>query len=218
MRVLELFKGTGSFGKWINENHPNWEIVSLDYNKKYNPTICSDIMDWKYSEEYSEGYFDIIWASPDCRIYSALQYTHIQKPEHIRKGKWESMEHLTEVRKENSKYVLRVLDIIEYFQPKAWFIENPWYSAMNQIPEMNALPSTRLDYCRFGKPYKKPTRIWSNRKFESVICNCTGKHKAVVGISSKGKRGRSRGYTTSYYGHGAYSIPLGLFDYIFSDF
>ena len=74
MRLLELFKGTGSIGKWCEKAHPDWDVVSLDILPKFKPTICSDIMDWDY-KTYPTGYFDIIWASPECKVYSTLQHS-----------------------------------------------------------------------------------------------------------------------------------------------
>jgi hypothetical protein len=46
-----------------------WEVVSLDILKKFNPTHQCDIMDFVYTQ-YPRGYFDIIWASPECKVYS----------------------------------------------------------------------------------------------------------------------------------------------------
>ena len=75
MKILELFKGTGSISKFYKDNK-NVEIISLDILEKYNPTICCDIMEFDY-KIYKQGEFDIIWASPECMIFSQLQYTHI---------------------------------------------------------------------------------------------------------------------------------------------
>ena len=68
MRVLELFKGTGSVGRVIKENYPEAEIISLDILKKYQPTHCCDILTFDY-KQYPRGHFDLLWASPECKIY-----------------------------------------------------------------------------------------------------------------------------------------------------
>ena len=191
-RMLELFKGTGSIGKIAEEM--GYEVVSLDILAKYKPTIVSDILTWDYTE-YEPGYFDVIWSSPECKIFSPLQTTHCMKvgktqADYKKKMKWESMEHLWNAQQENGKFVKQVLKIIKYFEPKEWFIENPWNSKMKDLEFMKDLPSYRFDYCRFGYPYQKPTRIWTNKKFENMTCNCkknpkTGKkHAFNIGISS----------------------------------
>ena len=67
MIILELFSGTGSIGEAFQQQ--DWEVVSLDLNKKGNATICCDIMLWDY-KIYEPGYFNAIWASPVCTHYS----------------------------------------------------------------------------------------------------------------------------------------------------
>ena len=65
MRVLTLFSGTHSVGKVASEF--GWEEVSLDL---YEPAdIQEDILKWDW-RLYPPGYFDIIWASPECKEYS----------------------------------------------------------------------------------------------------------------------------------------------------
>tara|TARA_R110002126_G_scaffold291537_1_gene453493 strand:- start:6135 stop:6842 length:708 start_codon:yes stop_codon:yes gene_type:complete len=178
MRVLELFKGTGSVGKCIKEYYPDAEVISLDILKKFNPTICVDILEWDY-KQFPRGHFDLIWGSPECKIYSNLQYTLIGR-------KWKDRAELDEARLEHSKFVRKVLEIIDYFQPKRWYIENPYYSTMRNLACMEGINSNRFDYCRFGYLYKKPTRIWSNRtNLTDMICNCVGIHKMKIGITSK---------------------------------
>ena len=58
MRVLDLFSGTHSVGKVASAL--GYEVVSFDLS---DATICCDIMEWDYKAAFSEGYFDIIWAS-----------------------------------------------------------------------------------------------------------------------------------------------------------
>ena len=46
-----------------------YEIISLDYNKKFDATHTEDILNWNY-QQYPQGYFDVIWGSPDCTSWS----------------------------------------------------------------------------------------------------------------------------------------------------
>lgn len=207
VNVLELFKGTGSVGTCIKEKFPDWNIVSLDIQKKFNPDICINIMEWNY-KEYPVGYFKIIWASPECKIFSMLQNTLIGR-------KWKTKEHLEQERKKNWCFVLKVLEIIDYFKPEVYFIENPYYSAMKDIPEMKILSSFHFDYCAFGFPYKKPTRIWSNIALISKTCDCK-KHNFNLGKSGKLaiKTGHKDDKTSLKQ---RYSIPITLLDYLFDE-
>jgi hypothetical protein len=208
MKLLELFKGTGSVAKVFNKMYPDCEIVSVDILKKYQPTFCGDILDFDY-KKYQVGHFDIIWASPECKVYSKIQHTWIGR-------KWDNMEQLQQVRQENSKYVKRVLEIIDYLKPTYWFIENPWDSAMKDLDFMKELPSIRFDYCRFGYMYQKPTRIWTNRKLETMKCECKEKrHKFRLGMNSKKVRGATTDKDPTNINE-KYSIPPKLIEHLFS--
>ena len=70
--LLEMFKGTGSVGKVFKD----FNIISLDLDPIYTPTIETDILDWNYQKFFKESKFkpDFIWASPPCNTFSPLAY------------------------------------------------------------------------------------------------------------------------------------------------
>lgn len=207
MRVLELFKGTGSVGNHLQKLF-KCEIISLDINKKSNPTHLCDIMDFEY-KQYEEGYFTIIWASPECKIYSQAQSFHIGE-----NRKWKNKEELNKKRQEDAKYVNRVIEIIEYLKPQYWFIENPYYSAMKDLDCMKKLKSVRMDYCRFGREYQKPTRIWTNQEYDNMICNCKIKpHKYRLCVCGGKHKDQIKDKTNTAM---RYAIPSPLLDLLFS--
>jgi len=205
MRVLELFKGTGSISKWIKENNYNIEVYSLDILKKFKPTWCGDIMEWNY-KDFDRNHFDIVWASPECKIFSQLQYTHIGH-------KWKDKEELFEEQKKHTKFILRTLEIIEYFNPKFWFIENPLHSRIwKHIPVKN-YNSINVDYCMFGFPYKKPTKILTNIKLPNVRCKVK-RHNFQIGMNSLTHRSKSGRTDESGGALGRYRIPPKLISYL----
>ena len=192
MKVLELFKGSGSISKHY-KNNESVQVISLDFDKRYEPDILTDIMEWNY-KEFPTNYFDIIWASPECKVYSNLQYTHIiakgkTQKDYKKKMKWSSLEELGKVQEENKIYINKTIEIIEYFKPKYYFIENPFYSNIwNYVDNKKYLDSyVSVDYCAFGYRYKKPTKILTNKKLEDKRCVCTGnpKHGMRIGAISK---------------------------------
>jgi site-specific DNA-cytosine methylase len=102
MRLLELFSGTGSVGK-VAETM-GFDVISLDRDMPAD--IKTDIMDWNY-QVYEPKQFDAIWASPPCTEYSRAKTTGVRDIVGA------------------NKVVQRTLDIIKYFEPTFWIMENP---------------------------------------------------------------------------------------------
>ena len=209
MKVLELFSGSKSITKFF-ENLPNVEVISLDFEKKYNPDICCDIMEFDY-KQFDIGHFDIVWASPECKVFSQLQNTLLG-----RKGGSINKEELIKKQLENSKYILKTIEIIKYLNPKYYFIENPQHSAIwNYIPQEFNI-GINVSYCKFGFDYQKNTRILTNKVLENCLCKkknkifeCCGlsKHKSSIGKLGSQKQGLLE----------RYSIPQDLLKYLFFD-
>tara|TARA_R110002126_G_scaffold174689_1_gene323306 strand:+ start:380 stop:1012 length:633 start_codon:yes stop_codon:yes gene_type:complete len=178
MRVLELFKGSGSIGKHYEGT--DIEVISLDFEKKYEPTICCDIMDWNY-KEYPTDHFDIIWASPECKIFSMLQNCRIGTHKN---ASWKNKEELKEQRDIHSKFIKKTIEIIKYFNPTFYYIENPLHSKIwDYVEEDYKDKFVIVDYCYYGYRYKKPTKILTNKKLENKRCTCK-KHDMRIGVVS----------------------------------
>ena len=69
--------------------------------------------------------------------------------------------------------VQRALDIIAYFQPQYWWLENPATGLLHTRPCVEHLPKPyTAHYCMYGAPYRKPTHLWSNcPHFRPRVCN-----------------------------------------------
>ena len=153
MKLLELFSGNKSISKVFEKEFNNLNVISLDIEQKLNPDICIDLLKWDY-KIYPEGHFDIIWASPDCRSWSVAGYgRHRVLPDLIPK---------TETARIGEQLIHRTLEIINYFKPKYWFIENP-RGLLRHFPVMKTLPHCHLVfYGNYNYPMEKATNIWSN--------------------------------------------------------
>ncbi len=152
MKVLELFSGYGSVTKYFAGN-PGVTVVSLDMDPKMQATICADILKWDYEAAYPPGYFDIVWASPECKEYSRAN-TSAQR----------------DLRLADS-LVCKTLEIIAHLRPRAWYLENPQTGLLKTRPFMQGLPFYDVTYCMYGFDYMKPTRIWTNvLGFEPRFC------------------------------------------------
>tara|TARA_R100001463_G_scaffold107505_1_gene162096 strand:- start:284 stop:910 length:627 start_codon:yes stop_codon:yes gene_type:complete len=206
-KVLELFKGSGSITTYFSNT--DYEVISLDILKKYNPTICSDIMEWDYTI-YPPHHFDIIWASPECKIFSMLQNTWIGR-------KWRDKQHLQETRDEHSCFILKTMEIIDYFKPKHYFVENPKDSKIwDYIPDEFKDKYIIVDYCFFGYDYKKPTKILTNKDLTNKRCSCKkhGMRLGLVGCKMENCETVEKVDNTTLLQR--YSIPPKLLDYLFS--
>lgn len=157
VRGLDLFSGTESFKKCCIS--VGWECISLDkFDKRADLQL--DIMDWNY-KKLPPKYFDIIWASPPCENYSNLKYI------------WSNKEEVSKLWDEADKLVMKAIEIIEYFQPAFWYIENPHSGELRKRPCMKNKFYYKVDYCKYADwGYRKRTCIWTNRKgFKPQRCN-----------------------------------------------
>jgi site-specific DNA-cytosine methylase len=141
MRVLDLFSGTQSLKHTLGAGY---HVTSVDNRPGTNPDICADMLTWNYKEHLKPGDFDVVWASPPCTEYSQAKTVG---PRDIEGA---------------NKLVRRTLAIIKYLQPKAWFMENPQTGQLKNQTFMRKLPFHDVSYCKYGFPYKKQTRIWTN--------------------------------------------------------
>jgi len=201
MKLLELFSGTHSIGKVASKY--GIEVVSLDrdlgdkcpYTEYKSQThIKEDIMTWNY-KQYPTDAFDIITASPVCLWWSHLRECWIgRKCRSIHPTEVITKQHILDHIEEYGKPMVdRVIEIIEYFKPSFWWIENPQNGKMknyiqDKYPQYNTFYD--IDYCQYSDfGYRKTTRIWTNiPNFIPKRCDkkkCTnminGKHKITLG-------------------------------------
>ena len=185
MKVLELFSGTHSIG--VVCKNLNYDVVSLDRDldatskiyKDYTSTnhIKEDILKWDYKKDYKPGDFDIITASPVCCFWSIIRNCWIGR---TFKNSNEIVTRETldrDMIRLGAPMVDRVFEIIEYFKPKYYWIENPKTSKMWKYIKTNYdYPDSyylTFDYCKYSDfGYKKPTTFLTNiPNISPKICN-----------------------------------------------
>ena len=184
MRLLELFAGTGSIGKVFKDK--GWEVVSLDWDPKTDVTIHTDIRDWDYTT-YPPKYFDMIWASPCCTHYSIAR----KRAKTPRNLEWAD------------SLVTRTLEIVQYFSPGVFFIENPATGLLKTRPFMQDIPYIDVDYCCYCDwGYRKRTRLWNNTGMVGKLCPGKGLCPNMQDIRHKStaQQGKNRSLSGDIYG------------------
>ena len=147
--LLELFCGNKSVGKVFHA--AGWEVISVDILKKFEPDICCDILELK-PEDLSQRP-DLLWASPDCTMYSMARTTG--GPRDLIGA---------------DKLVQKVLDLADYFKCP-YFFENP-FGLLRTRPLVQGIPMRIVDYCIYNQDdshthrARKRTCIWTNTNWE----------------------------------------------------
>ena len=195
-RALDLFSGTGSVGDRLREI--GYDVISLDIDPNRRPTIVTDVLKWDYAKDFSPGFFSVIAAGVPCNEYSSAKTIGHRNLDYA------------------DRLVEKTLEIIHFFQPPIWWIENPKMGLLKTREVIRGIPYIDVDYCQFGDwGYQKPTRIWccdAISKLPSRVCDgvsCpnfipnTRKHKYLLG-------GYNMKHTTLLKGR----MPAKLIDYL----
>ena len=128
-----------------------------------------------------------MWASPPCTEYSNSKRSGVRNLELA------------------DSIVQRCLEIIRYFNPRLWILENPFTGMLKHRSFMRDLDSYRVDYCAYENiGMKKSTMIWTNHPTfvprtcagrehcPSMVgrrhrCTCTGSYWDPAWKSAKGR-------------------------------
>ena len=87
-----------------------------------------------------------MWASPPCTEYSRAKTSGVRHIDYA------------------NSIVKNTIEIINYFQPRIFLIENPHTGLLKEQDFMNDFDYYDVDYCKYGFDYRKRTRLWTNLK------------------------------------------------------
>ena len=189
MKVLELFAGSRSVGKIAEEL--GMEVFSSDLIEFEGIHYPISILDFDVTKVPFQP--DIIWASPPCTGFSVAAIGH-----HWAGGKGAYIPK-TETAKLGIELVKKTLEIIEYFQPTYWFMENP-RGVLRKLDVVKGLKKNSVTYCQYGDERMKPTDIWTNSDVwtPKPLCkNGDPCHVAAPRGSRTGTQGRANAYERS---------------------
>ena len=151
MLILELFSGTKSIGKAFQKL--GWDVFSVDIDEKTKPTLATDVLQLEFAELGIQP--DFVWGSPPCTHYSAAR-TKAKTPRDLTGS---------------DRLVQKVLDAARYFKVPFMF-ENPFTGLLKHRAVVEGIPMQVVDYCKYGKPYRKRTSIWTNTGWKPKRCLC----------------------------------------------
>lgn len=157
-KMLELFCGTKSISKAFEA--AGWETFTVDWNKKFQPTLCADIGTLSAEDiiKLCGGVPDVVWLSPDCTTYSVAAIGKHRKKNFVT----DELEPISEYAQECDRINSHIINvIINEVKPKLWFIENP-RGGMRKMHFVRELPRFTVTYCQYGDSRMKPTDIWTN--------------------------------------------------------
>ncbi len=145
IKILDLFSGTGSVSKAAALD-PDLECFSLDISCKFSqPDLLIDIHEWDY-RKVSRRRFDIIAAIVPCQMYSCA-HTRAILPRDIPAA---------------NRNVARVLDMVKYFEPAVFWIENPTTGCLKSQDLVQHLKRIDVSYCMYSdRGYMKKTSLWT---------------------------------------------------------
>lgn len=190
MKVLELFAGTRSIGKAFEKR--GHEVFSIEWDKEFDDIDwCEDISKISANDIIKRfGYPDVIWASPDCSSYSIAAISH-----HRKQDEGGNLSPVSEYAKFCDMVNKHVLDLIQDFKPKFYFIENP-RGGMRKMDFMKGLYRYTVTYCQYGDTKMKPTDIWTNHpdpQFRPMCKNGDSCHEKAPRGSKTGTQGLKGG-------------------------
>lgn len=186
MKVLELFAGSRSVGKAAKEL--DMQVYSSDINNFKDIDYVINILDFDINKVPFKP--DIIWASPPCTGFSVAaigrNWNHDKTPK-------------TETARLGIELVQKTIEIINYFQPSYWFMENP-RGMLRKLDVVKDYKRNTITYCQYGDERMKPTDIWtnSNKWIPRPICkNGAPCHIAAPRGSRTGTQGLNDAYERS---------------------
>lgn len=186
MNVLELFAGSRSIGKEAEKL--GMSVFSSDLIEFDGINYPVSILDFDVSRVPFKP--DIIWASPPCTGFSVAaigrNWNHDKTPK-------------TDSARLGILLVEKTIEIINYYNPTYWFIENP-RGMLRKMPIMEQFKRNSVTYCQYGDERMKPTDIWTNSSawIPKATCkNGDSCHVSAPRGSSTGTQGLKNAYERS---------------------
>lgn len=196
-KMLDLFCGTKSMSNAFAAS--GWEVYTVDWEKKFEPTLCADIGSLTKEDiiELCGGVPDVVWMSPDCTSYSVAAIRYHRKKNEVT-GELEPVSDYAAFCDTVNSHIIDV--IVNELKPKYFFIENP-RGGMRKMSFVGNIPRYTVTYCQYGDTRQKPTDIWTNHPMPQFKAPCKpgapchtaaprGSRTGTQGLANKVERAR----------------------------
>jgi len=144
MKVLDLFSGLGGWSTAFKDR--GHDVVTVDIEPSFNPTVCTDIMMLTAKDLAYLGPFDIVVSSPMCNCFSVMTISchwsrdGLPKPE----------------TKQAINLIGHTVNLILNLYPRWWILENP----RGMMRHVLGKPSATTYFGSWGDLAYKPTDLW----------------------------------------------------------
>ena len=174
LNVLDLFSGLGGWSSYFKEAGDN--VITLDIERKFNPTFCADIMCIKSLKDLEiGGRFDVILASPPCNCFSiASCYRH-----------WKDGNPKDRATLDSIKIVKHTLKLIHDYNPTYWVLENP----RGMLRKVIGMPDYEISQCKYGHSIMKSTDLWGHLPDTFIPLKCNNGNPDHERASKSSKNG-----------------------------
>lgn len=164
MLVFDLFSGLGGWSQAFKDM--GHTVVTLDFEEKFKPDICADILTVKAEDLLKYGKPDVILASPPCNCFSMLSvYRH-----------WKDGKPIDDETLKAIEILKHTLKLIEELKPTYWVIENP-VGMMRTLPFMKKYHHRVITQCQYGERKMKPTDLWGKFPYWFSARRCYNRDK-----------------------------------------
>lgn len=186
---FEGFSGSGDLGKELERQ--GFAVVTSDL--EHQSTHQGDLLEIPLEKIYNRGEFFGMHFSPPCTTFSVASIGTHWGPNKTPK---------TEAGRIGLQLLNRTVQLINYFKPRFFTIENP-RGMMRKMPIMDQFDRHTIWYCQYGDERAKPTDIWFNRwPKELPILSCKNgnpdcDHERAPRGSKTGTQGRKNAYERS---------------------
>ena len=177
---LDLFSGVGAVARELARLSGRW-VLSYDILNSKEQDLLKPEVQKEVIKLIKQGSFVGIGAAPVCSSMSRAitpAWRTVAQPEGTQ-GLSSCQQAKVEAGNQFAKFIAQVGMLCLQLDLPFWF-ENPWLSFLWWIPSIQSLRSELgvgfwlLDFCAFGTPWRKRTRILTNTQLRGQRTLCPG--------------------------------------------